>query len=299
VTGDVVTLDVVYPFSPERVWRALTDPNALARWLLPNIFASRLGYQFVFTAPRRGAWDGVIACEVVQFDPPHCLAFSWQGDHDLSPTIVRFVLEPVAAGTHLRLEHAASAGLSVGYALDEPWDGRLRRLFRLQVDEVALTDELFAYLRDPAARGVDRPLVRWLRSVAPEVVPVLESMLLDGVEDRPDVAHFVHALDDGDLARHLRVGRLRRATHAADEWPSVLDLPRLFRLQVDHAALVDEVLAFVIAPVTSRSDHTIVGELDELAPDVLPALETLIVEGITDRAIVADYLRGALGPSLE
>lgn len=28
--------EVTYPHTPERVWRALTDPKALAAWLMPN-----------------------------------------------------------------------------------------------------------------------------------------------------------------------------------------------------------------------------------------------------------------------
>ena len=44
--------EVTYPHSPERVWRALTDPKALAAWLMPNDFAPVVGHRFTFRAPQ-------------------------------------------------------------------------------------------------------------------------------------------------------------------------------------------------------------------------------------------------------
>lgn len=43
--------EVRYPHTPERVWRALTDPKALAAWLMPNDFAPVVGHRFTFRAP--------------------------------------------------------------------------------------------------------------------------------------------------------------------------------------------------------------------------------------------------------
>ena len=37
--------EATYPHPPERVWRALTDPKALAEWLMENDFEPRLGHQ--------------------------------------------------------------------------------------------------------------------------------------------------------------------------------------------------------------------------------------------------------------
>lgn len=102
-----VRIDVVLPQPPERVWRALTEPKALEKWLMPNNFRPRIGHRFRFT-PRRGRPEetqGVIRCEVVEIDAPYCLAYTWQESASEVPDLVTWTLEPVEAGTRIRLEH--------------------------------------------------------------------------------------------------------------------------------------------------------------------------------------------------
>jgi hypothetical protein len=65
--------------------------------------------------------------------------------------------------------------------------------FRLLVDEDGLTDALLDFVTDPRATRNDLPVIQDLHDLAPGMVPVLEAMVLDGVEDRSDVAAYVHA----------------------------------------------------------------------------------------------------------
>jgi hypothetical protein len=65
--------------------------------------------------------------------------------------------------------------------------------FRLLVDEDGLTDALFEFVTDPRASRNERPVVQDLYDLAPGMVPVLEAMVLDGVEARTDVAAYVRA----------------------------------------------------------------------------------------------------------
>jgi hypothetical protein len=65
--------------------------------------------------------------------------------------------------------------------------------FRLLVDEAGLTDALHAFVTNPSASRNDMPVIQDLHELAPAMVPVLEAMVLDGVEDRSDVATYVHA----------------------------------------------------------------------------------------------------------
>ncbi|GAC1319761.1 MAG: hypothetical protein NVSMB2_15300 [Chloroflexota bacterium] len=65
--------------------------------------------------------------------------------------------------------------------------------FHLLVDEDGLTDALFDFVTDPRASRGDRPVIQDLHDLAPNMVPVLEAMVLDGVEERSDVANYVHA----------------------------------------------------------------------------------------------------------
>jgi hypothetical protein len=65
--------------------------------------------------------------------------------------------------------------------------------FRLLVDEDGLTDALLDFVTDPRGSRNDRPVIDDLHDLAPGMVPVLEAMVLDGVEERADIADYVHA----------------------------------------------------------------------------------------------------------
>src|ERR687886_2831927 len=65
--------------------------------------------------------------------------------------------------------------------------------FRLLVDENGLTEALLDFVTDPRASRNDRPVIQDLHDLAPGMVPVLEAMVIDGVEDRADIAAYVHA----------------------------------------------------------------------------------------------------------
>jgi hypothetical protein len=72
------------------------------------------------------------------------------------------------------------------------------RLFRLSIDEDTLTDELFAFVCDPRSTRYQRRVVTELRAIAPGMIPVMEMMILDGVQERRHVREYVHAvLGDG------------------------------------------------------------------------------------------------------
>lgn len=74
------------------------------------------------------------------------------------------------------------------------------RFVRLYVeDETEFTDELFAFVTDPNPNSRNsRAVILELNDLAPEMVDVLESMVLDGVEERHYVADYVHALVTGE-----------------------------------------------------------------------------------------------------
>jgi len=90
---------------PEKVWRALTDPELLAQWLLPSIgFALAPGAAFTFQAPPQPGWDGTVSCRFLEIEAQRKLSWSWVvGDID---TVVTFTLEPTATGTRLLLEQS-------------------------------------------------------------------------------------------------------------------------------------------------------------------------------------------------
>lgn len=75
----------------------------------------------------------------------------------------------------------------------------MNRFFRLNVDESVLTDALYEFVVDPSATSRNaRPVIVELNDVAPEMVEVMESMVLDGVDERHYVQDYVHAIVTGE-----------------------------------------------------------------------------------------------------
>ena len=92
----------------ERVWRALTDPAALAAWFWPQRFATTT--EVDLRAGGRYRIDGTavgmaVSGEYVTVEPPNKLVFTWRWDGEPDETLVTIELTPVAAGTELALRH--------------------------------------------------------------------------------------------------------------------------------------------------------------------------------------------------
>lgn len=131
MSEDAIVLEVTYPHRIERVWRAVTDRDALAAWLMPNDFEPRIGHRFTFHRRAEGGWSGTVYCEVVTVEPPYRVAYTWQGGN-LPETLVTFSLTPENDGTRLRLEHSGfaaggPAGLTVRDILASGWNSKVLR----------------------------------------------------------------------------------------------------------------------------------------------------------------------------
>ena len=93
--------------SPEKVWRALTDPVLLTEWLLP-IVELKLEPQAVFTfktQPYPG-WDGIVNCRLLEIEVPTKLSYAWVVGGMALDTVVTFTLTPTPSGTRLSLVHS-------------------------------------------------------------------------------------------------------------------------------------------------------------------------------------------------
>lgn len=87
---------------PEKVWRALTDPDLLAEWLLPAIgFEPRPGAAFTFKTQAYPGWDGTVSCRVLEVEAPRRISYTWSVP--FLDTVVTFTLAPTPAGTRLTL----------------------------------------------------------------------------------------------------------------------------------------------------------------------------------------------------
>jgi uncharacterized protein YndB with AHSA1/START domain len=90
--------------SPEKVWRALTDPVLLTEWLLPVVgLKLEPGAAFTFKTQPYPGWDGIVNCRTLEIEAQRKLSYTWVvGDMDID-TVVTFTLTPTASGTHLSL----------------------------------------------------------------------------------------------------------------------------------------------------------------------------------------------------
>jgi uncharacterized protein YndB with AHSA1/START domain len=91
--------------SPEKVWRALTDPVLLAEWLLPVVdFELEPGAAFAFRTQPHPGWDGTVSCRFLEIEAQRKLSYTWVvGDNLELDTVVTFTLTPTASGTRLSL----------------------------------------------------------------------------------------------------------------------------------------------------------------------------------------------------
>src|SRR3954471_24441210 len=79
---------------PERVWRAITEPEELAAWF-PDTIEGEFGPGAEVRFPKFVEMGLPAVGRVTDFDPPRLLAFSW------GPSSLRFELEPDGDGTRL------------------------------------------------------------------------------------------------------------------------------------------------------------------------------------------------------
>jgi len=92
--------DLQHP--PEKVWRALTEPELLAEWLLPVIgLELEPGAEFTFKTQPYPGWDGVVNCRMLEIEPQRTLRYAWTVP--FLDTVVTFTLAPAGSGTRLSL----------------------------------------------------------------------------------------------------------------------------------------------------------------------------------------------------
>ncbi len=92
------------PYSPEKIWRALTQGPLLQEWLMDNDFQPLVGHKFTFRQTPQPNWDGIIESVVLEVEPPQKLSYSWDALGLVS--IVVWTLDATDAGTLLRMEQS-------------------------------------------------------------------------------------------------------------------------------------------------------------------------------------------------
>ncbi len=105
-----IEVDEFLPHPPAKVWRVLTTPSLMAKWLMENDFEPVVGHRFRMQGipvPAVG-FTGQVTSEVLEVVPGEKLSISWAdalGGNALS-SVVTFTLVPEGTGTRLFLRHA-------------------------------------------------------------------------------------------------------------------------------------------------------------------------------------------------
>ena len=100
-----ITMEFDLPHPPEKVWRALTERELLAKWLMITDMKLAVGQSFTFkTQPMQG-WDGIVNCEMKEIELHKRLRYSWASLG--LDTVIAWTLTPTAkGGTLLHLEQS-------------------------------------------------------------------------------------------------------------------------------------------------------------------------------------------------
>ncbi|MGH8854262.1 MAG: SRPBCC family protein [Telluria sp.] len=92
-----VTVEREFAHAPDKLWRALTQPELIREWLMQNDFVPAVDHRFSLSAQ----W-GSVACRVLEVEPQKSLAYTW--DAMGLESVVTWTLTPTPSGTLLRME---------------------------------------------------------------------------------------------------------------------------------------------------------------------------------------------------
>jgi uncharacterized protein YndB with AHSA1/START domain len=121
---DAVVSEIEIAAPPERVFQSLTDSDQLVRWFTdascPVQFwkmDARPGGSYSYATEKsnivvNGVSEFKCCGEILEFDPPRLLVYTWIANWHLDPkrkTIVRWELTPTASGTHVKVTHSGLA----------------------------------------------------------------------------------------------------------------------------------------------------------------------------------------------
>ena len=121
---DALVTEIEIDAPPDRVFLALTESDQLKCWFTsPECPAkfwkmdARLGGQYGYATEKgtmvvNGVSEFECHGEIVEFDPPRVIAYTWLANwHDDSKrrTVVHWELTPKAGGTHVKVTHSGLA----------------------------------------------------------------------------------------------------------------------------------------------------------------------------------------------
>lgn len=112
IMAQEIKISRFYPYSADKVWLALTDPQAMNTWLMPvEDFQLKLNQKFRFKTKPSPGFDGIVHCQILEVDEPKAITYSWLGGSMKEPTIVKWKLKSIEDGTVVNLRHTGFVGV--------------------------------------------------------------------------------------------------------------------------------------------------------------------------------------------
>ena len=72
-------------------------------------------------------------------------------------------------------------------------------------------------------------------------------------------------------------------------------MSNIFRFLADEEKLTDELFAFIVDPsADNRNERAIISVLHEVLPQMVSVAECMILDGVSERPYVADYVQAVL-----
>jgi uncharacterized protein YndB with AHSA1/START domain len=144
VADNELALSVVLPAPAERVFRALSTREITDWWVRPGVFDTRewtgdlrSGSRWRAAGTSRGQ-PYVATGEILEVDPPRRLVHSWDGvGAPNEPSILTYVLEPLASGTRLHLRQSGFASPIACREFATGWETSFARLAEILEQERA------------------------------------------------------------------------------------------------------------------------------------------------------------------
>lgn len=128
-----------YKQPPAEIWKYLTEPERIARWLMQNNFKAEVGFEFEFrTSPIPSLQlAGIIYCKVLEIIPLQKLVYTWKGGPGNGEftldTRVEWTLKTLGTGSQLSLKHTGfnDENISILNVMTTGWDKNMQKAITL------------------------------------------------------------------------------------------------------------------------------------------------------------------------
>ncbi|MFT4199918.1 SRPBCC family protein [Gordonia sp. (in: high G+C Gram-positive bacteria)] len=144
----VIDLGIFVEQPPEVAWRALTQPESLARWLSPTIgFEPVVGTTFIVQVEVPDKPAAEMACQILAADEPNQLTYSWTDLRGDPPRrwLIDYQLHPHGRGTRL-MWHMSGFDIEDKYqrfarnGIERSWDRTLLPKLAAEINALGASD---------------------------------------------------------------------------------------------------------------------------------------------------------------